>query len=156
VGEGQFLLTSTPLAFTNAALVGAGDAVAYVSGVLGYLPQQPVLWDDYYKPFRASARTPLRVVLQSPSLRWAYGLVVVGTVLFVLVRGRRWQRRVPGAGPPPDALVGFVETVGRLYWQEGDRRALVERKRRYFLDRLRVRLHLADVDLSEATERRVV
>ncbi|MDX1420027.1 MAG: DUF4350 domain-containing protein [Rubricoccaceae bacterium] len=156
VGEGQVLLLSTPLAFTNAALVGEGDAAAYLGGVLGYVPRQPVLWDDYHKPFRAEARTPLRVVLQSPPLRWAYGLVALGTVLFVLFRGRRWQRPVPVVAPPPNALVGFVETVGRLYWQQGDRRALVARRRRTFLDRLRVRLHLDDVGLDEATERRVV
>jgi hypothetical protein len=156
VGEGQFLLASTPLAFTNAALVGDGDAAAYVGGVLGYLPAQPVLWDDYYKPFRSEAMTPLRVVLRAPPLRWAYGLVVVGTVLFVLFRGRRWQRAVPVVAPPPNALVGFVGTVGRLYWQHGDRHGLAARKLRYFLDRLRSRLHLADVDLSEETERRVV
>lgn len=155
VGEGAFLLCSTPLVFTNAALVGTGDAAAYVGGVLGYLPQQPVLWDDYYKPFRPP-QTPLRVVLQAPALRWAYGLVVVGALLFVLFRGRRWQRPVPVVAPPENALVGFVGTVGRLYWQHGDREGLVARKRRYFLDRLRSRLHLADVDLSEETEQRVV
>jgi len=156
VGEGQFLLTSTPLVFTNAALVGEGDAGDYVAGVLAYLPRQPVLWDDYYKPFRAEARTPLRVVLRSPPLRWAYWMTLVGTVLFVVFRGRRWQRPVPVVAPPPNALVGFVRTVGRLYWQHGDRHGLVARKLRYFLDRLRSRLHLADVDLSEETERRVV
>jgi hypothetical protein len=156
VGEGQFLLASTPLAFTNAALVGEGDAAAYVGGVLGYLPAQPVLWDDYHKPFRAEAMTPLRVVLRVPALRWAYALVVVGTILFVLFRGRRWQRAVPVVAPPPNALVGFVGTLGRLYWQHGDRHGLVARKLRYFLDRLRSRLHLTDVDLSEETERRVV
>lgn len=156
VGAGQFLLTATPLVFTNAALVGEGDAADYVAGVLAYVPAQPVLWDDYYKPFRAEARTPLRVVLRSPPLRMAYWFVIVGTILFVLFRGRRWQRPVPVVAPPPNALVGFVRTVGRLYWQQGDREALVARKLRYFLDRLRSRLHLADVDLSEATERRVV
>jgi hypothetical protein len=156
VGEGQFLLSTTPLAFTNAALVGEGDAAAYVGGVLGYVPRAPVLWDDYHKPFRDEVRTPLRVVLREPALRWAYWLAIAGTVLFVLFRGRRWQRPVPVVAPPPNALVGFVETVGRLYWQHGDRRALVARKLRYFADRLRTRLGLADVDLSEATERRVV
>ena len=32
----------------------------FLSGMLAYVPRQPVLWDDYYKPFRAEARTPMR------------------------------------------------------------------------------------------------
>ena len=155
VGDGAFLISSTPLAFTNAALVGEGDAAAFVGGVLGYLPSGTIWWDAYYKPFRA-AQTPLRVVLRALPLRWAYGLILLGTALFVLFRGRRWQRPIPVVAPPANRLVGFVGTVGRLYHQHGDRRGLVARRRRAFLDRVRTRLGLAHADLSEETERRVV
>ncbi|NNF59012.1 MAG: DUF4350 domain-containing protein, partial [Rhodothermaceae bacterium] len=127
VGEGAVILSSTPLAFTNVALTGEGDGADYVAGVLGYLPSQPVYWDAYYKPFREAAQTPLRVVLRAPALTWAYGLILLGVVLFLLFRGRRWQRPVPVVAPPPNAQVGFVETVGRLYYQHADHRGLLRR-----------------------------
>lgn len=153
-GRGQLVLSSTPLAFSNAALTGEGDAAAYVGGVLAALPRQPVLWDDHYKPYAEFARTPLRYVLRTPALRWAYGLLVLGGVLFVLFRGRRWQRVVPVVAPPPNAQREFARTVGRLHFVHGDTRRLAERKARVFRDRLRTALRVEAPDLSPETARR--
>ncbi|MDX1438307.1 MAG: hypothetical protein R3284_00240, partial [Rubricoccaceae bacterium] len=155
-GQGQFILSSEPLAFTNAALTGDGNGAEYLSGVLAYVPAQTVLWDAYYKPFAARPETPLASALDSPALSWSLLLIFAGVLLFILFRGRRWQRPVPVIMPPANATVDFVRTVGRLYFQHGDHRSLVERKRRYFFDRLRTRLALSDLDLSEETEQRVI
>ncbi|MEL6617214.1 MAG: hypothetical protein AAFQ43_15845, partial [Bacteroidota bacterium] len=153
-GQGQVIVSSAPLAFTNAALTGEGDAEAYLAGVLALLPKQPILWDDYTKPYRAQARTPLRYVLGTPSLAWAYwlGLILLG--LLLVFRGRRWQRPIPVVVPPPNAQREFARTVGRLHFNYGDTRRLFDRKVRVFMDRLRTRLRLADPDLSEASARR--
>ena len=153
-GAGQVVLSSTPLAFSNAALTGEGEAAAYVSGVLAALPRQPVWWDDHHKPYAEHAQTPLRYVLQTPALRWAYGLLLLTFVLFVAFRGRRWQRPIPTAAPPPNAQREFARVLGRLHFLHGDERRLVARKVRVFLDRLRTQLGLADPDLSAETARR--
>ncbi len=153
-GAGQVLVTSAPLAFSNAALTGAGDAAAYVGGVLAALPRQPVWWDDAYKPFQEQAQTPLRYVLRTPALRWAYLLLLLGAVLFLAFRGRRWQRPIPVVAPPPNAQREFARTVGRLHLVHGDDRALVRRKTRVTLDRLRSTLRLDAPDLSPETARR--
>ena len=153
-GEGEVLVSSTPLAFSNAALTGAGEAEGYVGGVLAALPRQPLWWDDAYKPFREQARTPLRYVLRTPPLRWAYGLAALALVLFVAFRGRRWQRAVPVVEPPPNAQREFARTIGRLHLAHGDDRRLVRRKTRVFLDRLWTDLRVADPDLTDATARR--
>lgn len=156
VGRGRVLLSSTPRAFANASLTGDGDGPAYVAGVLGYLRARTILWDEHYKPRATAPQTPLRVVLAVPALRWAFWLLVAGALLFVVFRGRRWQRAIPVVEPPPNAQVAFVRTVGRLYADHGDLAGLLARKRRAFLDRLRVRLGIPDADLSPATEARVV
>ncbi len=153
-GKGAVFVSSTPLAFSNAALTGAGDAEAYVGAVLAALPRQPVWWDDAYKPFREQARTPLRYVLQTPALRWAYVLLLVGAVLFLAFRGRRWQRPIPVVAAPPNAQREFARTVGRLHLVHGDERRLVQRKTRVFLDKLRRLLRLDAPDLSPETARR--
>ncbi len=154
-GKGAFVLSSTPFAFGNAAFTGESEGAEYVSGVLGYVPSQPVFWDTYYKPFSTQAQTPLRYILREPPLKWALRLMLVGLVLFIVFRGRRWQRAVPVVAAPVNATLDFVRTVGRLYFQHADHSSLVDRKLRYFFDRLRARLGLTDVDLSEETERRV-
>lgn len=152
-GEGEVLLSSAPLAFSNAALVGEGDAEAYVSAVLSALPSQPVLWDDYRKPYQQQAQTPFRYILATPGLAGAYWLLVSMFVLYALFRGRRWQRAIPVVKPPPNAQAEFARTVGRLHFTHGDTGRLADRAVRLFLDRLRTRLRLVDPDLSERTAR---
>ncbi|MEM6327890.1 MAG: DUF4350 domain-containing protein, partial [Bacteroidota bacterium] len=153
VGDGTLILCTTPLAFTNAALVGEGDAEAYVSGVLASVPRQPILWDDYRKPYSEQVQTPFRYVLQSPGLAGAYWLLLSLFVLYVLFRGRRWQRAIPVVTPPPNAQKDFAETVGRLHFTHGDTARLADRTVRVFMDRLRTRLRLVSPDLSEGTAR---
>ena len=99
--------------------------------------------------------TPLRYILREPPLKWAFRLMLLGVLLFIVFRGRRWQRPVPVVAAPVNAILDFVRTVGRLYFQHADHSALVDRKLRYFFDRNRSRQGLTDVDLSEETERRV-
>ncbi|HYE95031.1 MAG TPA: DUF4350 domain-containing protein [Rubricoccaceae bacterium] len=152
VGEGAFLLSSTPLAFTNAALLMEGDGVAYLAGALAHVPAQPLFWDTYHRPIAGEAQTPLRFLLRQPPLRLAYTLAVVGLLLFVLFRGRRWQRPVPVVAPPPNATREFTRTIGRLYFQHGDGRALAARRTRYFFDRLRTRHGLGDETLDLTPE----
>lgn len=152
-GEGEVILSSAPLAFSNAALTGDGDAEAYVAAVLAALPSQPVLWDDYRKPYQQQAQTPFRYVLTSPGLAGAYWLLLSLFVLYVLFRGRRWQRAVPTVSPPPNAQREFARTVGRLHFTHGDTSRLADRAVRLFLDRLRTRLRLVEPDLSERTAR---
>ena len=152
-GEGEVLLSSTPLAFSNAALTGEGDAAAYVGAVVAALPDQPVLWDDHGKPYRQRAETPLRFVLQTPALRGAYVAQLLAGVLFVLFRGRRWQRAVPVVKPPPNAQREFARTVGRLRYVHRDDRRLAERLARVVLERLHADLRIDEPALDEPTAR---
>ena len=154
VGEGAVWVSSTPLAFSNAALTGGGAGVAYASAVLAALPDQPVWWDDHHKTYESYAQTPLRYVLSTPALRWAYGLLVVAGLLFLAFRARRWQRPIPVVAPPPNAQREFARTVGRLHFVHRDDRRLAERMAGHVLDRLRSDLRLSDPDLSPETARR--
>ena len=154
VGEGAFYLSLAPLAFTNYGLL-SGDGAEYAAAALSYLPTRPTFWDAYGKPLRNVGSTPLRVVLATPALRWAFFVALLGVLLFIVFRGRRWQRAVPVVAPPPNRLRGFVETVGRLYHQHGDDRDLVEKKARYFLDRLRSTLNEHALDFGDESRDRV-
>lgn len=150
-GRGHVVVSSTPLAFTNAALVGEGDAAAYVGAVLADLPAGPVLWDDSHKPFGEQARTPLRYVLATPALRWAYGLLLLAALLYVAFRGRRWQRPIPLVPSRPNAQREFARTVGRLHLAHGDGRRLAARKVHLVRDRLRTDLRIAEPDVTPET-----
>ena len=152
-GAGRVLVSSVPLAFSNAALTGDGEAAAYVGAVLGALPDQPVWWDDPASARRAQAATPLRFVLTTPALRWAYVLLIVSGLLFLAFRGRRWQRPVPVIAPPPNAQREFARVLGRLHFTARRDRQLARRLAEGVLDRLRDDLRLAEPDLSDETAR---
>ena len=154
VGEGAFLVSSVPLAFTNAAL-STGEGAAYLEGVFGYLPEvDRVLWDERYKPLRQRGGSPFSVVARMPSLSWAILLIVLGGLLFLLFRGRRWQRPIPVVAPPLNAQREFARVLGRLHYVRGDRGWLARRKARVFEDHVRTRLGLPDADLTDGTARR--
>ncbi len=151
IGRGRAVVSSMPVAFTNAALTGEGDGARFVAAALADVPPGPVLWDEAHKPFGTHAETPLRYVLATPALRWAYGLLLAAGLLAVVGRARRRQRPIPEVRPPANAQREFARTVGHLHFASGDRRALVARKTRVLLDRLRTELRVPDPDLSDAT-----
>ena len=156
-GRGEVLLCSTPTAFSNAALTGDGDGPAYVAAVLAALPDQPVWWDAYGSVQAGSANTPspLRYVLSTPALRWAFGLLVLAGLLYLAFRVRRWQRAIPVVAPPPNAQREFARTVGRLHFTHRDESRLAQQQARHVLDRVRTDLGIAEPDLTPETARRV-
>lgn len=157
MGEGAIYLSTVPTAFTNYFALYRNNA-EYLYRVLSHLPVQDVLWDEYYKPDRTEAATPLRFVLRDPSLKWAYWTLIVLVILFVLFEAKRRQRIIPVIAPLKNTTVEFVETVGRLYYQHADHANLAEKKITYFLEYVRQHLglptHTLDEDfLARATER---
>ncbi len=148
VGEGAFYLSTVPVAFTNYFALYRNNA-DYLYRALSYLPVQDVLWDQYYKPNRVEASTPLRFVLRDPSLKSAYWTLIALVVLFILFEAKRRQRVIPIIAPLENTTVEFVETVGRLYHQHADHARLAEKKISYFLDYVRHHLGVPTHPLDE-------
>lgn len=140
VGDGAIYAHVAPYAFSNYALAEGFEPYAFAA--LSHLQARPVLWDEYYKTGRVVSASPMRYVLSQPALRWAYGLAVLGVVLFLSVRSRRRQRAIPVVEPPKNASRDFVETVGRLTFNQGDHAELAERQRRQFFAQVRRTLNL--------------
>lgn len=147
-GKGHFLLSSLPLAFTNFNMLYQDNA-EYVATALSHLPVRDTVWDEYYKAGRRLAETPLRFILSKEPLRWAYYVGLVALLLFIIFEGRRRQRVIPVIQPLRNTTVDFVETTGRLYFQNGDHRDLVGKKVAHFLDTVRERFRLPASDLSD-------
>ena len=137
--QGSLWLSSMPLAFTNYNLL-AGHNRDYIFKALSYLPVQDTLWDEYYKVGRLEAATPIRYILRREPLKWAFCLALVGLGLFILFEGKRRQRIIPVIEPLPNHTLEFVETVGQLYYQQGDHKNIAEKKIKYFLEHIRTHL----------------
>lgn len=147
-GNGAFLLSTVPLAYTNYYLVDTSTA-DYVFKALSYLPVAPVIWDEYYKDGRRNEDTPLQFVLNVEPLRWALFTMLIGTALFVVFMGRRRQRIIPIIKPLPNTTLEFVNTVGQLYYRHGDHSNIAGKRIAYFLEHLRT---MFGVNTNERTD----
>lgn len=153
-GDGNFLLNTVPLAFTNYHLLNS-DNNEYVYKALSHLPVQETFWDDYYKDgnkFKASA---LQYILSQESLKWAYYIILVSVVLFIFFYGRRKQRIIPVIPPLTNTTVEFVETVGNLYYQQKDYKNIAEKKISYFLDHIRNKYFIKTTSFDEETIKKI-
>ena len=138
VGEGDFFLCSTPLTFTNYYLLDSTRTTDFVSMALSYLPEHhELLWDAYYKNGnqrrRQLAAHPLQFIYSQPSLKWAFILTVISLLIFLVFESKRKRPVIPIREPLPNTSLEFIETMGRLYFQRGNHKHLLEKKIKIFL-----------------------
>ncbi|OKL40407.1 hypothetical protein A3841_19040 [Pontibacter flavimaris] len=154
-GEGNFYISSVPLAFTNYQLLTLNQP-DYAATALSHLPVQPVLWDEYQNLGREEDQSVLRVLMRHESLTWAYYVALAGMVLFLLFKSKRTQRIIPVLEPPRNTTLDFVKTIGSLYFNHGDHKNIAEKKIAFFLEHLRLHFHLTTHTLDEELRERVV
>lgn len=153
-GEGNFLLNTVPLAFTNYHLLNS-DNNEYVYKTLSHLPVQQTFWDDYYKDGNKYTASTLQYIMSQQSLKWAYYIILVSVVFFIFFYGRRKQRIIPVITPLTNSTVEFVETVGNLYYQQKDFKNIAEKKISYFLEYLRSKYLINTGSFDEETIEKV-
>ncbi|KAB7731989.1 DUF4350 domain-containing protein [Rudanella paleaurantiibacter] len=158
-GKGFFYIHNLPLALTNFFVLDRKTS-DYAFKALSYLPARPTYWDEYQKQgrFDDDEQSVFRYVLSQPALTWAYYLLVVGLILYALLAGKRTQRVIPVVEPPRNTSLEFVQTVGRVYYQQGDHNHLGQKMIQFFLAHLRERYGLVtttlDAEFAEALSRR--
>ncbi len=149
-GKGMLYLCTVPNAFTNYALLKPRSR-PFMESALSLLPDQPVLWDEFYKIGRRENSTPLRFVLDKTSLKRAYWTMIGLLFLTIFVYARRRQRAIPELEPVKNTSKEFAETIGRLYFFKGDHTDLARKMCLYFKDELRQRLYLRRTVWDEET-----
>jgi hypothetical protein len=147
-GRGHFYLCSVPLAFTNYYTLRPRTR-HLAAAALSYLPARHTWWDEFQKQGPLGEQSLLRVLIAHDSLRTAYYLSLLGTLLFVLVYAQRRQRIIPIITPLPNTTLLFTRTVASLYRQGGNHALIAEKKVGLFLDFLRTRFQEASPDLGD-------
>ncbi|MBR9920112.1 MAG: DUF4350 domain-containing protein [Bacteroidetes bacterium] len=159
-GEGQFLLHSNPILFTNYFLKEP-EGLAYTEQVFSHLEEGPILWDNYsivnstrrensWSPNRSfDSEGPLSYILSERSLRWAWYLLLAGVLLFLIFRAKRKQRVIPVIEPNRNTSLDFITNIGRLYFMRPNHRKLALEQMRLFLLHVRSRYHLHGRDADD-------
>ena len=147
-GKGNIVLTSAPLTFTNIYLL-SGKNDEYAAGCLSYLSSASVFWTEFYHLGRMEARTPLRYILKTEPLAWAYYLTIASLLLFMIFEAKRRQRVIPVIKPLGNTTLEFVSTIGNLYFQHANHKNIAEKKIQFLLEQIRTKYRLDTTRLDD-------
>ncbi|AEI48293.1 DUF4350 domain-containing protein [Runella slithyformis] len=154
-GKGYFYLHNLPLALTNYyTLDSVTTDFAFKS--LSYLPVKPTYWDEYLKQgrFGDNEQSIFRFVMTQPPLQWAYYLLLFGLFIFAVFAGKRTQRIIPVMEVPKNTSLEFVQTIGKMYFQQGDHANIAQKKIQHLLlyirERFGIRTHELNDEFKEA------
>ncbi len=142
-GEGNIYLNSTPLAFSNHFMLKDNN-YEMAAKMLSFLPREEILWTQYYQVGRVDSQSPLRYILSTEGLKWAYYLTIAGLILFLFFEAKRRQRIIPVIRPLRNTTLDFVRTISNLYYQQKDHKNIAEKRISFFLDTLRREYFLPD------------
>lgn len=144
VGEGEIILVSTPLLFTNYGVLD-GDNAAYAFRLLSQMHDLPLCRTQAYGLNAQQQQSPFRYFLSQPALRWGLYLTLATLLLFMLFTARRRQRPIPVVVEPQNRALEFTELIGTLYYQKRNHADLVCKQFTYFAEAMRRGAQL-DVD----------
>jgi hypothetical protein len=146
MGRGQLLLATNARSFSNYFLLSQQN-LQYLLGLYAYLPAEPsrVFWDDFY--CRNLYRQPedysiLSSLLSIPALRWAFWILLVAGLLWVLSNLRRKQKMIAVLAPNTNSTVSFVQTIAQLYYNKADHANIARKITAHLSDQLRSRYYL--------------
>ncbi|QIE58119.1 DUF4350 domain-containing protein [Rasiella rasia] len=141
-GKGTVYLHSQPEVFTNYFILEK-DNVNYTEGVLAYInTDKPLYWDSHYKSGKPIQTSPLHILLNNKYLRWAYYMMLIGALLFVLFEGKRKQRKIAVVAPPSNKTFEYTRTIAGMYWDQKDYGAIANKQIALFLEFIRTRLRI--------------
>ncbi|WP_299607878.1 DUF4350 domain-containing protein [uncultured Aquimarina sp.] len=139
-GKGKLYLNTLPEAFSNYYMLT--DNAHYTAALISFLETDTFYWDDYIKSGRKVIESPMRFVLNQIPLRWAYYLLILGVLIFILFRGKREQRIIPVIKPLENTSIEFTKTIGDLYFQHKDYSNIIAQKITYFLEKIRSKFYI--------------
>jgi hypothetical protein len=102
----------------------------------------------YLKSGRKIVDSPMRFVLDQKSLKWAYYTLMLGLLLFIIIKGKREQRVIEVLAPLENTSIEFTKTIGDLYFQHRDFGNINAKQITYFLEMVRSKYYLDTTELN--------
>ena len=166
VGKGYFYFHTNPVMFSNLFMVDSAG-LEYANYVFSHIGTKQLYWDresaflpDKEKEKRRdkpqiAAKSPLEYIFSQPALRWSWYLSMALGLIYVLFGAKRRQRKIPILETNRNTSLEFVETIGRLYFQQQDHKGIIKKQMHLFLAHLRQRYHLVTRDLDDRLIHRI-
>lgn len=148
-GVGIFFIQLEPAVFTNYFLL-TKDYHRYAEHALSHIsPTHDIIWSLNNQTSKVISESPFRFIKSQPPLYFAFILLIIGVLLFVLFNIRRTQRIIKIIPKPVNSTVDFARTIGNLYFQKGSIRDIMNKKIIYLLERIRSEYHINTEKLDD-------
>ncbi|WP_053975435.1 DUF4350 domain-containing protein [Mangrovimonas xylaniphaga] len=142
-GEGTVIVSLFPQAFTNYFMLTPPNQ-QYTAGLMSYLnEEQPIYLDEYYKSGKIFYSSPLYLMLNNKHLKWAYYIMLIGVLFYILFEGKRKQRAIPIVTPLRNQTLDFTRTIANMYFEKGNHHDIALHKIQHFMDYIRTQLYLS-------------
>ncbi|MFK5972640.1 MAG: hypothetical protein QM485_05105 [Flavobacteriaceae bacterium] len=146
--DGIFYIHTTPEIFTNHQMLEASNT-GYISTVISFLSQLPLLFDKAIKIDPEFSQSSLRYILAHESLKWGWYILLFAIGLFLVFNAKRRQRIIPIVEPLKNSTTAFVHTVSNLHYEAQDYNGIVQKAIVHFLEYIRSTYHLSTESLDE-------
>nr|WP_321413865.1 DUF4350 domain-containing protein [uncultured Allomuricauda sp.] len=150
-GKGEIVLSSFPKAFTNYFMLKDSNS-QYTAGLLSYLDRSETIYmDNFHKSGKSFYTSPMYLFLNTEEFKWAYYLILIGAIVYIIFEGKRKQRAIPVVHPVKNQTLAFTRTIADMYFEKKELPLITKHKIDYFLEYLRSRLHVTTQDLEDET-----
>jgi len=142
IGKGNIYVHTQPEIFSNFFMLSEENA-QHTQNVLSYINNgNDILWDKNYKSGKAIQVSPLYILLNNKYLKWAYYLVLIGALLFVLFEGKRKQRSIPIVKPLTNKTFEYTRTIAGMYIDEKQFHEIAKKQISLFMEYIRIQLRI--------------
>ncbi|WP_299226182.1 DUF4350 domain-containing protein [uncultured Psychroserpens sp.] len=140
--NGEIILSTFPEAFTNYFILNTPNQ-NYTAGLISYIDNSnSVYFDNYYKSGKVFNASPMYILLNTKALKWAYYIMLIGVIIYVIFEGKRKQRAIPIVKPLRNQTIDFTRTIANMYYEKGKHDDIARHKIQHFLEYIRTHLHL--------------
>ncbi len=144
VRGGDLYIHLEPDVFSNYYMLNEETfPIAYEA--LRHLEGRNILWQE--EIYSDEVNHSLRFILSRPALRNAWYILITALVLFLIFKSRREQAAIPIVEPEQNLSIAFAESIGTLYYENGNPADMIEKKIKYFLYNLRKDFRFDEVDI---------
>lgn len=148
-GQGDIILTCFPKAFTNYFIL-KDENRDYTAGLISYLDTDGMVYlDNFHKSGKSFYTSPMYLFLGTKEFKWAYYLVLIGALIYIIFEGKRKQRAIPVVTPLKNQTLAFTRTIADMYYENGEQQLITEHKIAYFLEYIRTRLHISTQTMDD-------
>lgn len=148
--NGEIILSTFPKAFSNYFLLQEETNRDYTAGLLSYIDnKRPIYVDNHYKTGKTFYTSPMRIFLSAKELKWAYYIVLIGVLFYVIFEGKRKQRAVKVVTPLKNQTLTFTRTIADMYFENGRQKEIAEHKIGFFMDYVRSNFYVNTLEKND-------